>query len=64
MILSVSDKWPHNNEKVNRAWAALLLDYGANTRKKVPDQDETPEQIASQDVFSPDYPALFRLFIR
>lgn len=64
MALSISDKWPHNNEEVNRVWAALLLDYGANARKKVPDQDETPEQIANQEVFAPDYPELFRKFIR
>lgn len=64
MVISISNKWPHNSEEVNRVWAALLLEYGANAQKKVPDQDETPEQIASQKVFTPDYPELFQMFFR
>jgi hypothetical protein len=64
MILSVSRKWPHNDERINRTWAALLLDYGANARKPVPDQEKSAEQIASDDVFAPDYPELFRMFLR
>jgi len=63
MILSIVDKWPHDNRKTNQKWAALLLKYGADPKKLVPDQEKTPEMMVKDGDFEPDYPDLWKNFL-
>lgn len=64
MILSIVDKWPHDNPRINEKWAELFLKYKANAREKVPDQDKTPEAMVKDGDFEPDYPELWKKFLR
>ena len=63
MVLSIVDRWPHNDRSINRKWAALFLRFGAHARKKVPDQDKTPEAMVKDGDFEPDYPELWKMFL-
>jgi hypothetical protein len=64
MVISVSNQWPHNDIRINRKWAELLLKYGATARKIVPDQDKSPEAMLKTREFEPEYPELFKKFQR
>ncbi len=64
MILTVANKWPHENKKINDAWAALLLVAGASTdsRLKWRDNKSTKDILAEESWHKPDYFDLFVLF--
>lgn len=64
MIISVSDKWPHNNKAVNQKWASLLIKYGASARKPVPLEDKPPQAILQEFEMKPDYPDIWARFQR
>lgn len=64
MILTVASKWPHNNKKINDAWAALLYTAGANMNTKLAWRDgkNTKEILSEENWYKPDYFDLFVLF--
>ena len=62
MIISVSDKWPHNNKTVNQKWASLLIKYGASARKPVPGEDKPPQAILQEFHMTPDYADIWARF--
>ncbi|MBI1860145.1 MAG: hypothetical protein HYR96_04410 [Deltaproteobacteria bacterium] len=64
MILTVVDKWPHNNKRVNEKWAALLKKYRANPQKKVGPEDSTPMGLMAMLHSKPDYPDLWARFLK
>jgi hypothetical protein len=63
MVLSIVDKWPHENQNINQKWAGLFLRYGARAGKKIPDQNKTPEMMVKEGDFEPDYPELWKKFL-
>ncbi len=64
MILTVASKWPHDNKKINEAWAALLFTAGANMGTKLAWRDgrNTKEVLTEESWYKPDYFDLFVLF--
>jgi len=64
MILTVASKWPHNNKKINDAWAALLLTAGASIESplKFREGKSTKAVLAEEPWYKPDYFDLFVLF--
>src|SRR5260221_604652 len=64
MILTVASKWPHNNKKINAAWAALLLVGGANMNSPLNWQGKqsTKALLAGELSYKRDYFDLFILF--
>jgi hypothetical protein len=64
MILTVVDKWPHNNKHVNEKWVALLLKYKANPQKKVGPEEASPVSLIARFDFKPDYPDLWKRFFK
>lgn len=64
MIISVADKWPHNNKAVNQKWAALLLKHGASGHKIVPEQGKTSKELLKEYGATPDYPDIWNQFQR
>ncbi len=64
MILTVVDKWPHNNKRVNEKWVALLKKYKANPKKKVGPEDASPIGLMAMFHEKPDYPDLWAKFLK
>ena len=64
MILTVVDKWPHNNRQVNEKWVALLLKYRADPQKKVGPEDASPISLLARFDSKPDYPDLWKKFLK
>ncbi len=64
MILSVSNKWPHNNKIVNQKWSSLLIKYGASAHKPVPGENKPPQAILRELQTTPDYPDIWAQFLR
>ncbi|MGE4233499.1 MAG: hypothetical protein AB7F43_09240 [Bacteriovoracia bacterium] len=64
MLLSVADRWPHNNVALNKKWADLLIQYGASAKKKIPEMNKTSVQLAKDWGFNPDYPEIWKKFLR
>lgn len=64
MIVTVANKWPHNNKKINEAWAALLLTAGArmDTPLQWRDGKSTKAVLVEETWYKPDYFDLFILF--
>lgn len=63
MIMTVAGKWPHNNKKVNDAWAAILLAGGANMKTRLEFRDGNTRSVLKEDSwYKPDYQDLFALF--
>lgn len=60
MILTVSNRWPHNNETVNRQWAAMLAKSGANVDASLPFTETTARAIVAGGDVSVDYPAIWK----
>lgn len=63
MILTVASKWPHNDKKINDAWAALLLTAGANMDSPLKGRanQSTKAVLAEETWYKPDYFDLFVL---
>jgi len=66
MIMTVADKWPHNNKRVNDAWAALLFvsGVGLNTPLNEGEKKSTKEILVEESSYKPAYPDLLNLFQR
>lgn len=66
MIMTVAGKWPHNNKKINKAWASLLLASGADIDSPLNwrDRKSTREVLAEESWYKPEYNDLFSLFQR
>ena len=64
MILTVASKWPHDDKKINDAWAALLLSAGANMNAPLKWREgrSTKEVLAEESWYKPDYFDLYILF--
>lgn len=64
MILTVADKWPHKNKKINEAWASLLLASGANVNMPLNwrDGQNTKQLLKEETWYNPSYPDLLSLF--
>ncbi|QKX18589.1 hypothetical protein [Microbulbifer sp. YPW1] len=64
MIMTVSQKWPHNDKKINEMWASLLLTADATLDKNIKEADrkDTKEIVAEVGSFKPDYFDLYILF--
>ena len=64
MIISVSNKWPHNDKTVNQKWASLLLKYGASSKKLIPNENKAPDELLKEYEGIPNYPDIWALFHR
>ncbi len=63
MIMSVADKWPHDDVSINETWAALLLLAGASVDAPLDRMDGTTKEVlARESWYVPDYPNLLVLF--
>ena len=63
MIMSVSAKWPHDDESINQTWAALLLAAGASIDIPLNRMDGTTKDLlARESWYEPDYPQFLALF--
>lgn len=60
MILTVSNRWPHNNETVNKQWAAMLAKSGASVDARLPYTETTARAIVAGGNASVDYPAIWK----
>lgn len=62
MLISVSNKWPHNDKTINQKWAALLLKYGASKKQIVPIENKTPTELLEEYERMPEYPDIWAIF--
>lgn len=65
MIISVSGNWPHDDKKVNEAWAAMLLLTGAVTDTRIGErQNKTTSDLLSESGITLENPDIYELFDR
>lgn len=63
MILTVSNRLPHNSETVNKQWASMLVNSGASVDVKLPYTDTTAREIVAGGEASVDYPVIWKGFL-
>lgn len=64
MIMTVANKWPHNNKKINDNWAAILLVGNASMDKFIKERDHmsTRKIVKEDSSYKPDYFDIYTLF--
>lgn len=63
MALTIANRWPHDNEAVNKQWAAMLAKSGASVDVKLPYTDTTARAIVAGGDASIDYPVIWKSFL-
>jgi hypothetical protein len=63
LIYTLSSKWPHNDIRVNRHFAEILVRYGANVRTKSGYRELSAEDV-KRELGAPDYPEIWVMFER
>lgn len=63
MVLTVSNRWPHDSETVNKQWAAMLAKAGASVDVKLPYTETTAREIVTGGDASVDYPVIWKSFL-
>ena len=65
MIISVSGNWPHDDKKVNEAWAAMLLLAGVVTDTRISErQNNSTKDLLLESGITLEYPDIYELFDR
>lgn len=56
MLYSVSSKWPHNDVRINKAWAKMLLEFEPDISKSLPgaNSQSTAELMYSGELIDVD----------
>ena len=64
MIVTVSQKWPHDDKKINESWASILLASEATLDTKIREvgRKDTRDIVTEFQVAKPDYFDLYILF--
>lgn len=64
MVMTVSSKWPHDDKKINEAWAALLLASKVSIYSRIREMKNKNTKIILQEQswYEPDYFDIFMLF--